>query len=123
MDIQGVTDAATARDIRRYVTTVCLPQSLFPVACHKTMSRTINFERNVLMDQRIAEVFSAVFEVSAERVTDSLSPQDVTGWDSLGHVRLVTQLQEQFGLEFEVDEIMRMENVAEIKKILAAKLV
>jgi acyl carrier protein len=35
----------------------------------------------------------------------------------------VTQLQEQFGVEFEVDEIMRMENVAEIKKILSARLV
>jgi acyl carrier protein len=75
------------------------------------------------MDQRIAEVFNAVFEVSPEQVTDSLSPQDVAGWDSLGHVKLVTQLQEQFGLEFEVDEIMRMENVAEIKKILAARLI
>ena len=75
------------------------------------------------MDQMIAEVFNTVFQVSAEQVTDSLSPQDVTGWDSLGHVRLVTQLQEQFGVEFEVDEIMRMENVAEIKKILAARLI
>ncbi|MGO9085604.1 MAG: acyl carrier protein [Candidatus Sulfotelmatobacter sp.] len=75
------------------------------------------------MDQRIAEVFSAVFQVSPEQVTDSLSPQDVTGWDSLGHVRLVAQLQEQFGVEFEVDEIMRMENVAEIKKIVSARLV
>jgi len=73
------------------------------------------------MDRRIAEVFSEVFQVPPEQVTDSLSPQDVTGWDSLGHVRLVTQLQEQFGVEFDVDEIMRMENVAEIKKILAAR--
>jgi acyl carrier protein len=75
------------------------------------------------MDQRIAEVFNAVFEVSPEQMTDSLSPQDVAGWDSLGHVRLVTRLQEEFGVEFEVDEIMRMENVAEIRKILAARLV
>ena len=73
------------------------------------------------MDQRIAEAFNAVFQISPEEVTDSLSPQDVTGWDSLGHVRLVTQLQEQFGVEFEVDEIMRMDNVGEIKKILVAR--
>jgi acyl carrier protein len=85
------------------------------------MQQTISLERNVLMDQRIAEAFNAVFQISPEEVTDSLSPQDVTGWDSLGHVRLVTQLQEQFGVEFEVDEIMRMENVAEIKKILVAR--
>ena len=73
------------------------------------------------MDQRIAEAFSAVFQLSPEQVTDALSPQDVAGWDSLGHMRLVTQLQELFGVEFEVDEVMRMENVAEIKKVLAAR--
>lgn len=73
------------------------------------------------MDQRIAEVFNAVFQLPPEQLTDALTPQDVAGWDSLGHVRLVTQLQEQFGVEFEVDEIMRMETVGEIKKILAAR--
>jgi acyl carrier protein len=75
------------------------------------------------MDQRIAEVFNTVFQVSPEQMTDSLSPQDVTGWDSLGHVRLVTQLQDEFGVEFEVTDIMRMENVAAIKKILSERLV
>lgn len=87
------------------------------------MLPTISSERNVLMDQRIAEVFNTVFQVSPEQMTDSLSPQDVTGWDSLGHVRLVTQLQDEFGVEFEVTDIMRMENVAAIKKILSERLV
>jgi acyl carrier protein len=73
------------------------------------------------MDQRIAEVFNTVFQLPPEQLTDALTPQDVAGWDSLGHVRLVTQLQEQFGVEFEVDEIMRMETVGEIKKIVAAR--
>lgn len=73
------------------------------------------------MDQRIAEVFNTVFQLPPEELTDTLTPQDVAGWDSLGHVRLVTQLQEQFGVEFEVDEIMRMETVGEIKKIVAAR--
>lgn len=73
------------------------------------------------MDQRIAEVFNTVFQLPPEQLTDALTPQDVAGWDSLGHVRLVAQLQEQFGVEFEVGEIMRMETVGEIKKILAAR--
>lgn len=75
-----------------------------------------------MMDDKIRQVFNSVFQVAPEQVSDTLSPQDVSGWDSLGHVRLVTALQEQFGLEFEVDEIMRMENVAEIKKVLAARV-
>ena len=74
------------------------------------------------MDQRIAEVFNTVFQVPPDQITDALSPQDVTGWDSLGHVRLVTQLQERFGVEFDVEEVMKMENVGEIRKILASRI-
>jgi acyl carrier protein len=85
------------------------------------MPTSIGLERNVVMDQRIADVFQTVFQLPPEQLTDALAPQDVSGWDSLGHVRLVTQLQEQFGVEFEVDEIMRMETVGEIKKILSAR--
>jgi acyl carrier protein len=85
------------------------------------MTQTAILEKDVLMDQRIAEAFNTVFQLPPEQLTDALTPQDVAGWDSLGHVRLVTQLQEQFGVEFDVDEIMRMENVGEIKKILASR--
>jgi acyl carrier protein len=74
------------------------------------------------MDQRIAEVFNAVFQFPPEQMHDALTPQDVSGWDSLGHVRLVAQLQEQFGLEFEITEIMRMETVGAIKAIIAARV-
>jgi acyl carrier protein len=86
-----------------------------------TTAQTISLERNVVMDQRIAEIFNTVFQFPPEQFADSLTPQDVAGWDSLGHVRLVTQLQEQFGVEFEVDEIMRMETVGAIKEILATR--
>ena len=71
------------------------------------------------MDDKIKQVFCAVFQISPDQFSDSLSPEGVQGWDSLGHVRLVTALQDEFGVEFEVDDIMLMENVGEIKKILA----
>ena len=74
------------------------------------------------MEEKIRNVFGAVFQVPPEQVLDSLSPEDVSGWDSLGHVKLVTALQEEFGLEFEVDEVMSMENVGEIKKILGGRI-
>ena len=73
------------------------------------------------MDDKIRTVFNSVFQIPPDQVQDSLSPEGVPGWDSLGHIRLVTALQELFGIEFEVDEIMRMETVAEIKKIISAR--
>jgi acyl carrier protein len=75
------------------------------------------------MDEKIGRAFFSAFGVTAEEFSDALSPEQVKGWDSLGHLRLVMALQEEFGVEFEVDEIMRMESVAKIRTIIAERQV
>ena len=40
----------------------------------------------------------------------------------MGHVALVSSLEQAFGLSFDVDEVMEMENVRQIVKIVEAKL-
>lgn len=59
--------------------------------------------------------------MESDRFAEALTPDDVEGWDSLGHLRLVTALQERFGIEFDVDEIMEMENVGRIRGLLVAR--
>ena len=48
------------------------------------------------------------------------TPEKVPNWDSLGHMNLVAQLEAEFGLQFEVDEIMEMSSAAKIIEILRA---
>jgi len=40
----------------------------------------------------------------------------------MGHVVLVSSLERVFGLSFDVDEVMEMENVRQIAKIVNSKL-
>ncbi len=70
---------------------------------------------------KVKAAFVAAFEVDPTRFSVEMLPEDVQGWDSLGHLRLVTALQEQFGLEFEVDEVMDMDSVKKIVSICESK--
>jgi len=70
------------------------------------------------MDDRLRKVFSEVFAVRAEDFSDRLSPDDVQNWDSLGHLRLVMALQDEFGVEFDVEEVMQMQDIARIRERL-----
>ena len=56
-----------------------------------------------------------------ELVTEDAAPEQIPGWDSLGHAELVGALEAEFGLSFDVDEIMDMENVAAIVRIVSEK--
>jgi acyl carrier protein len=39
----------------------------------------------------------------------------------MGHVTLASSLEQEFGVTFDVDELMEMENVREIVRIVQAK--
>ena len=76
--------------------------------------------QNVLA--RVQRAFSAAFEIDPGTVTIDTVPGDIRAWDSMGHVTLASSLEQEFGLTFDVDELMEMENVREIVRILQAKL-
>jgi acyl carrier protein len=70
------------------------------------------------MEQRLAEIFAETFHLPTKDVRDALTPGDVRGWDSLGHMRLVSALEEAFGVTFVDDDVMQMASLEAIKSIL-----
>jgi acyl carrier protein len=66
--------------------------------------------------------FKAAFDFQPEFITIDTKPSDIPGWDSMGHVALVSSLEQAFGLSFDVDEVMEMEDVRQIVRIVKAHL-
>lgn len=66
--------------------------------------------------------FKAAFDVDPQSITIETKPNDIPGWDSMGHVALVSSLEQAFGLSFDVDEVMEMEDVRQIIRIVEAHL-
>jgi acyl carrier protein len=74
------------------------------------------------MDVRIRRIFRDVFDDEHMEISDEMSSADVTGWDSLTQVRLLIALEEEFGVKFQTNEVIRLTTLAEIKKSLQQKL-
>ena len=72
---------------------------------------------------RVQEVFHEAFGIEAQLVSLETTPSDVPAWDSVGHLDLASRLEQVFGISFDVDDLMEMENVREIVRIIDAKLV
>jgi acyl carrier protein len=66
--------------------------------------------------------FKAAFDVDPKLITMETKPTDVPAWDSMGHLALVSSLEQAFGLSFDVDQVMEMEDVRQIIKIVQASL-
>jgi len=70
---------------------------------------------------RVGKVFEGVFGFDSHEVTMDTVPDDVEKWDSLGHMNMVEALEKEFGVQFEVDEIMEMASVDKIVETIQNK--
>jgi acyl carrier protein len=66
--------------------------------------------------------FKAAFDVDPCSVSIETKPNDIPAWDSMGHVALISSLEQAFGLSFDVDEVMEMEDVRQIVRIVEGHL-
>lgn len=71
---------------------------------------------------RVQMAFQSAFNLNPQTITLDTQPEDVSAWDSMGHVTLASSLEREFGLTFDVDELMEMENVREICRVVQKKL-
>jgi len=71
---------------------------------------------------KIQQAFRESFGTEAQAVTLDTAPGSVPEWDSMGHLTLATHLEQAFGISFDVDELMEMENVRAIVRIVQGKL-
>jgi acyl carrier protein len=71
---------------------------------------------------RVQKAFNSAFDVDPQTITIDTEPEDVKAWDSMGHVTLASSLEQEFNVTFDVDELMEMENVREIVRVVEAKL-
>ncbi|HUC28980.1 MAG TPA: acyl carrier protein [Candidatus Acidoferrum sp.] len=71
---------------------------------------------------KVQTAFKSAFDIDPLVITINTVPADVSAWDSMGHVTLASSLEQAFGLTFDVDDLMAMENVKEICRIVQSKL-
>jgi acyl carrier protein len=95
------------------------PQSAI-ISKRNLKSESISNMNSVL--PRIQKAFNAAFDVDPKLITVETAPGDIPAWDSMGHVTLASSLEREFSLSFDVDELMEMENVREIVRIVSTKL-
>jgi acyl carrier protein len=71
---------------------------------------------------KVREAFQASFDTDLQSVSIDTTASDIPGWDSIGHLSLASSLEETFGISLDVDDLMEMESVREIVRVVTAKL-
>lgn len=74
-----------------------------------------------MIEERVNKVFRTVFENPNISVNDTTTAEDIEGWDSITHLTLITSIESEFGISFTGFEIMGMQNVGDMIRLVAQK--
>jgi len=66
------------------------------------------------IERRVLDIVARTFGVPRRAVSLESTPDTISTWDSLQQVHLILALEEEFGLQFEVDQIAVMRGVRPI---------
>jgi acyl carrier protein len=67
---------------------------------------------------KLYQCFADALSVSIEQISDELAYQSIPEWDSITHMILISQLEDDFGVSIDTDDVIDMSSVAKAREIL-----
>ena len=78
-------------------------------------------EREEVME-RITEIARDIFDDDELELDDETIAADVDGWDSLTHLSLMNEIENEFEIKFEMKEVQGLNNVGELVDVIMERL-
>lgn len=71
--------------------------------------------------EKVISIIAGVLEVKPEEISLDSSIGDFPKWDSLGNLTILQEIQDEFDIELDPDEIIDLEDVNDIINITIEK--
>ena len=75
------------------------------------------------MDKRLEKVIREVFPIEEENIDENWTSDDIPDWDSVGHLNLIMEIEKEFDIKIEIEEMFEVEKLGDISIILKKKKV
>ncbi len=78
-------------------------------------------ERKEIIDQ-LTVIFRKTLNDEILVLSDDMTADDVDNWDSLSHMLLITEIEDDFSIKFKLRELNKMKNIGVLIDIIDSKL-
>ena len=68
------------------------------------------------MDEKLYQIISRVFNVDASKINDETTPVNLEEWDSFNFYVLLDELENEFNIQFNLDETLEIKKIGDFKK-------
>ena len=71
---------------------------------------------------KLQEIFRDIFDDKCLILSRETSPDDVEDWDSLAQINIIVACETEFGIKFDINDIMNIKNAGNIIDTIERKL-
>ena len=71
---------------------------------------------------KVNDIFKDAFDNEDLVIGFQTTANDVEGWDSLMQMNLIEMIEDEFGMRFDMDEVVGMENVGVMVDIILSRI-
>ena len=69
------------------------------------------------MSEKLYQIISKVFNVESSKINDETSPENLEEWNSFNFYVLLDEIEKEFQMKFDLDELLEVKKVGDLKKI------
>ncbi len=70
-------------------------------------------------EEKLKQAFVSAFGINKKTDFDSLEYRGIPQWTSIGHLQLVTEIEKEFDVMLETDDVINLSSYRKAKEILA----
>ena len=74
------------------------------------------------MLNKLKNEVSSYFKVDVNKLSSTTKAYDVDGWDSLEHANFLLHLEDIFKIEFELEELINLEDLGALAEVIQNKI-
>lgn len=72
--------------------------------------------------EKLNEIFRDVFDDEDITVTETTTAADIEEWDSLSHIMLLSVIEDEFGIKFDMKAVQSLKNVGDMAELVGCLL-
>ena len=72
--------------------------------------------------EKIRKILTIVLKHEIFELKDELTAGEIVGWDSLSHISIISEIEEEFKIRFKLKELNKLKNIGSLIEIVQSKL-
>jgi len=74
------------------------------------------------MEEKTLEIMSKTFNIDISLISEKTSKKDLTEWDSMSHLNLIVDIENEFNISFSNEEIVSIIDFKSLLKTVKNKI-